>query len=60
MLDKAKLVGESSGQVKTDCKKSDFFYGLFLARKIKFCLTIDWVGIFEEHETLRFLQIHKD
>ena len=34
-----------------DYKKVGFFYGLFLAVKVKICLTIDEFGIIEEHET---------
>ena len=30
-----------------------FFYGLFLAPKIKYCLTIDDYGIIQEHNTFK-------
>ena len=53
MLDKANLVGEGLGQRKKDYKTRGIFYGLFLAPKIKYCLTIDDYGIIQEHKTLK-------
>ena len=44
-LDKANLVGEGLCQGKNDYKTGGIFYGLFLAPKIKYCLTIDDYGI---------------
>ena len=41
VLDKANLVGEELCQGKNDYKTGGIFYGLFLATKIKYCLTID-------------------
>ena len=36
-----------------------FFYGLFLASKIKFCLTINELGIFEQHMTFKGFNVGK-
>ena len=52
-MDKAKLVGEELCQGKNDYKTGGFFYGLFLAPKIKYCLTIDDYGIIQEHKTFK-------
>ena len=41
VMDKANLVGEGLRQGKNDYKTGGIFYGLYLAPKIKFCLTID-------------------
>ena len=51
VLDKANLVGEELSQGKNDYKTGGIFYGLFLAPKIKYCLTIDDYGIIQEHKT---------
>ena len=51
VLDKANLVGEVLCQGKNDYKTGGIFYGLFLAPKIKCCLTIDGYGIIQEHKT---------
>ena len=40
VLDKANLVGEGLCQGKNDYKTGGIFYGLSLASKIKYCLTI--------------------
>ena len=53
ILDKANLVGEGLCQSKNDYKTGGIFYGLFLAFKIKYCLTIDDYGIIQEHKTLK-------
>ena len=53
VLDKANLVGEGICQGKNDYKTGGIFYGLFLAAKIKYCLTIDEFGIIKEHKTFR-------
>ena len=52
-MDKANLVGEGLCQCKNDYKTRGIFYGLFLALKIKYCLTIDEYGIIQEHETFK-------
>ena len=53
VLDKANLVGEGLCQGKNDYKTGGIFYGLFLAPKIKYCLTIDDYGIIQEHKTFK-------
>ena len=53
MLDKANLVGEELCQGKNDYKTGGIFYGLFLAAKIKYCLTIDEFGVIKEHKTFK-------
>ena len=53
VLDKANLVGEQLGQGKNDYKTGGIFYGLFLAPKIKYCLTIDDYGIIQGHKTFK-------
>ena len=53
VLDKANLVGEELCQGKNDYKTGGIFYGLFLAPKIKYCLTIDDYGIIQEHKTFK-------
>ena len=45
ILDKANLVGEGLCQGKNDYKTGGIFYGLFLAPKTKYCLTIVDYGI---------------
>ena len=53
VLDKANLVGEGLCRGKSDYKKGGIFYGLFLAPKIKYCLSIDEYGIIQEHKTFK-------
>ena len=53
VLDKANLVGEGLCQGKNDYVSGGKFYGLFLAAKIKNCLTLDKYGIIQEHKTLK-------
>ena len=53
VLDKANLVGEGLCQGKNDYKTGGIFYGLFLAPKIKYCLTIHVYGIVQEHKHLK-------
>ena len=53
VLDKANLVGEELCQGKNDYKTGGIFYALFLAPKIKYCLTIDECGIIKEHKTFK-------
>ena len=52
-LDKAGLVGKNLLQGKNDCKDRDIFYGLFLAAKLKYCLTINKYGVIDEHKTFK-------
>ena len=51
MLDKAILVSKNLCQGKNDYETGGIFYGLFLAPKIKFCLTIDEFGYVQEQKT---------
>ena len=53
VLDKANLVGDNLCQGKNDYKSAGVFYGLFLAPKINYCLTINEFGIIEEHKTFQ-------
>ena len=46
-LDKAGLVGKSLLRGKNDYKDGGIFYGLFLAPKIKYCLTIKKYGVID-------------
>ena len=52
-LDKAGLVGKGLLQGKNDYKDGGIFYGLFLAPKIKYCLTINKHGVIDEHKTFK-------
>ena len=53
-LDKSKLIGKELLQCKNDPgSDSDIFYGLFLAPKIKFCLTINKLGVIDEHKIFK-------
>ena len=54
-LDKAGLVGKNLLQGKNDYKDGCIFYGLFLAPKIKYCLTINKYGVIDEHKTFKGL-----
>ena len=53
VLDKTNLVAEELRQGKNDYKTSGIFYGLFLAPKIKYCLTLNDCGIVQEHKTFK-------
>ena len=59
MLDKANLVGKKLCQGKNDYKTGEIFYGLFLAPKIKYVLTIDDYGIIQQHMTFKGLNDSK-
>ena len=52
-LDKAGLVGENLLQCKNDYEEGGIFYGLFLAPKIKYCLTINKYGVIDEHKIFK-------
>ena len=56
-MDKAYLVGEGLCQFKSDYETVGFFYGLFLATKMKYCLTIDNYGFTQEHKSF---EVFKD
>ena len=53
VLRKADLLGEQLCQSKKGYKSRGIFYGLFLAPKIKYCLSIDKYGIIQEHRTFK-------
>ena len=53
VLDKANLVGEDLCHGKNDYKTGGIFYGLYLAPKIKYCLTIHDFGIIHKHKTFK-------
>ena len=52
-LDKTGLVGKNLLQGRNDYKDGGFFYGFFLAPKIKYCLTINKCGVIDEHITFK-------
>ena len=52
-LDKASLVGKNLSQEKNDYKDGVIFDGLFLAPKMKYCLTINNHGVIDEHKTFK-------
>ena len=52
-IDKAGLVGKNRLQGRNDYKDGGIFYGLFLAPKIKYCLTINKYGVIDEHKTFK-------
>ena len=53
VLDKANLFGENLCQGENDYERGGIFCGLFLAPKIKDCLTIDDYGIVQERKTFK-------
>ena len=59
-LDKAGLVGRNLLQGKNDYKDGGIFYGLFLAPKIKYCLTMNKYGVIDEHKTFKGFKDVKD
>ena len=52
-LDKVETIGREILQSKNDYKDGGIFYGLFLAPKIKYCLTINKYGVIDEHLTCK-------
>ena len=52
-LDEAGLVEKNFLQSKNNYKDGGIFYGLFLAPKIKYCLTINKYGVIDEHKTFK-------
>ena len=54
-LNKAGLNGKNLLQVKIDYGDGGIFYGLFLAPKIKYCLTINKSGIIDEKKCFKGL-----
>ena len=45
---------------KNDFEDGGFFYGLFLASKIKYCLTVNKFGVIDEHKTFKGFTIVSD
>ena len=52
-LDKAGLTGKNRLQGENDYKEGGIWYGLLLAPKIKYCLTINKYGVIDEHKTFK-------
>ena len=52
-FEKAGLVGKNMLQGKNDYKDGGIFYALFLAPKIKYCLTINKYGVIDENRTFK-------
>ena len=52
-LDKAGLVGKVRLQGKNDYKDGGVWYTLFLAPKLKYCLTINKYGVIDEDKTFK-------
>ena len=52
-LHKAGLVEKNLLQGKNDYKRGGIFHGLFLAPKIKYCLTINKDDVIDEHKTFK-------
>ena len=52
-LDKAGFVGKGLLQGKNDYKDRGVLYGLFLAAKVKYCLTINKYGVIDEKKTFK-------
>ena len=52
-IGKAGLVGKNRLKGKNDYKEGGFWYGLFLAPKIKYCLTINKFGVLDEQKTFK-------
>ena len=52
-LDEAGLVGNNLPQGKNDYEDGGIVYGLFLAPKMKHCLTINKYGVIDEHKTFK-------
>ena len=52
-LDETGLVREFRLQGKNNNKDGGIWYGLFLAPKTKYCLTLSKTGIIDEHKTFK-------
>ena len=52
-LDETGLVGRGLLQGKNDYKDGGIFYGLYLAPKIKYSLTVNKYGVIDEHKTFK-------
>ena len=53
VLNAVGCVGSNLCQGKNDYDLGGIFFGLFLAPKIKYCLTINEFGVIEEHKTFK-------
>ena len=53
ILNEAGFVGSNLCQGENDYDLGGILFGLFLAPKIKFCLTINEFGVIEEHKTFK-------
>ena len=53
ILNSVGYVGSNLLQAKNDYGDGGIFFGLFLAPKIKYCLTINEFGVIEEHKTFK-------
>ena len=53
ILNEAGYVGSNLLQAINDFNESGIFFGLFLAPKIKYCLTVNEYGVVEEHKTFK-------
>ena len=53
VLDNAFLVAKKFCQGRNDYESGGVFYGLFLAPKLKYCLTNNEFGIKKEHKTFK-------
>ena len=52
-LNESGLVGKNLLQGKNDYKDGGIWFGLFLAPKIKYCLTINKYGVIDGHKTFK-------
>ena len=52
-MNKTGLVEKGLLQGKNDYKDGGIYYGLFLAPKIEYCLTINKYGVTDEHKTFK-------
>ena len=52
-LEKTGLVGKTLLQGKNAYTDGGIFYGLFLAPNIKYCITVNQYGVFDEHTTFK-------
>ena len=59
-LEKAGLVGKNLLQGKNDYKDGGIWYALFVAPKIKYCLTVNRYGVIDEHKTFKGFKDVKD
>ena len=47
------MIGKKFLQGKNDYKNCGIWFGIFLAPKVKYCLTINKYGVIEEHKTFK-------